>query len=504
MTQHRPTPALPPDAGPPSGQTPAVRAAPASTHAAGAPATAPAPATATGSMPAGVPARGGATTVDAARFAQPGSSPAAPPPTFRPAQAGGQVGTYAEAAPGEPGPAERSAGSPSGSQAGQLGTTASAAPPQAGQPGSRPAGGSPSAAAQPGHPTGSQPASGNAPAGHPAGGQPASAPAGQPGSPRATPEAEAARAALNRLRAEVGKVVVGQDSAVTGLVIALLCRGHVLLEGVPGVAKTLMVRALAAALSLDHKRLQFTPDLMPGDVTGSLVYDARTAEFSFREGPVFTNLLLADEINRTPPKTQASLLESMEERQVSVDGEPRPLPDPFVVIATQNPIEYEGTYPLPEAQLDRFLLKLAVPLPSRDDEFRVLNAHHRGFDPRDLRAAGVTPVADAAELAAGRVAARSVQAASEVLAYVVDLCRATRQSPSLSLGASPRGATALLATAKAWAWLSGRDYVTPDDVKALARPALRHRVAVRPEAELEGVTADGVLDSVLASVPAPR
>ena len=317
-------------------------------------------------------------------------------------------------------------------------------------------------------------------------------------------DSERARGALNRLRAEVGKVVVGQDPAVTGLVIALLCQGHVLLEGVPGVAKTLMVRALSAALALDTKRLQFTPDLMPGDVTGSLVYDARTAEFSFRPGPVFTNLLLADEINRTPPKTQASLLEAMEERQVSVEGEPRRLPDPFVVVATQNPIEYEGTYPLPEAQLDRFLLKLTVPLPSRDEEFRVLNNHHRGFDPRDLAGAGVTAVADAGDLAAGRAAVRGVQAAAEVLAYVVDLCRATRQSPSLSLGASPRGATGLLSTAKAWAWLSGRDYVTPDDVKALARPTLRHRVAVRPEAELEGVTADGVLDTVLASVPAPR
>ena len=317
-------------------------------------------------------------------------------------------------------------------------------------------------------------------------------------------DSERARGALSRLRAEVGKVVVGQDPAVTGLVIALLCQGHVLLEGVPGVAKTLMVRALSTALALDTKRLQFTPDLMPGDVTGSLVYDARTAEFSFRPGPVFTNLLLADEINRTPPKTQASLLEAMEERQVSVEGVPRPLPDAFVVVATQNPIEYEGTYPLPEAQLDRFLLKLTVPLPSRDEEFRVLNNHHRGFDPRDLAAAGMTAVADTGDLAAGRAAVRGVQAAAEVLAYVVDLCRATRQSPSLSLGASPRGATALLSTAKAWAWLSGRDYVTPDDVKALARPTLRHRVAVRPEAELEGVTADGVLDTVLASVPAPR
>ncbi len=316
--------------------------------------------------------------------------------------------------------------------------------------------------------------------------------------------ADEGRAALTRIRAEVAKAVIGQDAAVTGLVIALLCRGHVLLEGVPGVAKTLMVRTLGAALNLDSKRVQFTPDLMPGDVTGSLVYDARTAEFSFRQGPVFTNLLLADEINRTPPKTQASLLEAMEERQVTIDGEPRPLPDPFLVIATQNPIEYEGTYPLPEAQLDRFLLKLTVGLPSRDDELRVLHAHHSGFDPRNLAAAGVGAVAGPAELAAGRAAMLRVQVAPEVIGYVVDLCRATRQSPSLSLGASPRGATALLATAKAWAWLSGRDYVTPDDVKALARPTLRHRVAVRPEAELEGVTADGVLESVLSAVAAPR
>ncbi len=321
--------------------------------------------------------------------------------------------------------------------------------------------------------------------------------------PAAT-DAARARAALVALRAEVAKAVIGQDAAVTGLVIALLCRGHVLLEGVPGVAKTLLVRALAAALALDTKRVQFTPDLMPGDVTGSLVYDARTAEFSFRPGPVFTNLLLADEINRTPPKTQASLLEAMEERQVSVEGTPRPLPEPFVVVATQNPIEYEGTYPLPEAQLDRFLLKLTMPVPGRPDEIRILGAHHAGFDPRDLTAAGLTAVAGPAELAAGRQAARAVSVAPEVLGYIVDVARATRSAPSLSLGASPRAATALLASAKAWAWLSGRDFLTPDDVKALARPTLRHRISLRPEAELEGVTADGVLDSVLATVPVPR
>ncbi|WP_143661473.1 AAA family ATPase, partial [Streptomyces pseudogriseolus] len=212
--------------------------------------------------------------------------------------------------------------------------------------------------------------------------------------------------------------------------------------------------------------------------------DARTAEFSFQPGPVFTNLLLADEINRTPPKTQSSLLEAMEERQVTVDGTPRALPDPFLVAATQNPVEYEGTYPLPEAQLDRFLLKLTIPLPSRQDEIDVLTRHAQGFDPRDLRAATtVSP---------------------EITAYVVDICRATRESPSLTLGVSPRGATALLATARAWAWLTGRDYVIPDDVKALALPTLRHRIQLRPEAEMEGVTADSVITAVLSHVPVPR
>jgi len=312
------------------------------------------------------------------------------------------------------------------------------------------------------------------------------------------------REALAAVRTEVAKAVVGQDSAVTCLLIALLCRGHVLLEGVPGVAKTLLVRTLSASLSLGTARVQFTPDLMPGDITGSLVYDARTAEFSFREGPVFTNLLLADEINRTPPKTQSSLLEAMEERQVSVDGTPRPLPDPFLVIATQNPVEYEGTYPLPEAQLDRFLLKVVLPLPERDQEVEILRRHATGFSPRDLAGAGVRAVADAATLEAARERVARVQVAPEVLTYVVDLCRATRSSPSLSLGVSPRGATALLATSRAWAWLAGRDYVTPDDVKALVTATLRHRVQVRPEAELEGVTAESVLATVLASVPVPR
>ncbi len=277
----------------------------------------------------------------------------------------------------------------------------------------------------------------------------------------AGPAPDDPRAALAAVRAEIAKAVVGQDQVVTGLVIALLCRGHVLLEGVPGVAKTLLVRALAASMSLHTRRIQFTPDLMPGDVTGSLVYDAKTAEFEFREGPVFTNLLLADEINRTP-------------------------------------------YPLPEAQLDRFLLKLTVPVPGRDDEIGMLTRHAAGFDPRDLRAAGLRPAAGPGQLDAARQAVHQVRVAPDVTAYIVDLCRATRQSPSLLLGVSPRGATALMATGRAWAWLAGRDYVTPDDVKALARPTFRHRVQLRPEAELEGASPDGVLDGVLASVPVPR
>ncbi|WP_030017942.1 AAA family ATPase [Streptomyces monomycini] len=319
-----------------------------------------------------------------------------------------------------------------------------------------------------------------------------------------TPTADSARASLEAVRTEIAKAVVGQDPAVTGLVVALLCRGHVLLEGVPGVAKTLLVRALSATLELDTKRVQFTPDLMPSDVTGSLVYDSRSSEFSFQPGPVFTNLLLADEINRTPPKTQASLLEAMEERQVTVDGTPRPLPEPFLVAATQNPVEYEGTYPLPEAQLDRFLLKLTVPLPARQDEVDILTRHAQGFSPRDLDAAGLRPAAGPADLEAARDAVAKVAVSPEVTGYIVDICRATRESPSLSLGVSPRGATALLSTSRAWAWLTGRDYVTPDDVKALALPTLRHRVQLRPEAEMEGVTADSVINSVLAHLPVPR
>ena len=305
------------------------------------------------------------------------------------------------------------------------------------------------------------------------------------------------------VRTEVGKAVVAQDGAVTGMLVTLLAQGHVLLEGVPGVAKTLLVRALSHALSLDTARVQFTPDLMPGDITGSLVHDAGSGRFEFRPGPVFTNVLLADEINRTPPKTQSALLEAMEERQVSVDGVSRPLPTPFLVAATMNPVEYEGTYTLPEAQLDRFLMKLTLDLPPREAEVEVLSRHAGGFSPRDLRAAGVTPVLGAEELARAQAEVARVGASPDVLAYIVDLARATRESPSVAVGVSPRGSTALLAATRAWAWLTGFDRVTPDHEQAMALPVLRHRLKLRPEAELEGVGADAVLRSVLQQVRVP-
>ena len=316
---------------------------------------------------------------------------------------------------------------------------------------------------------------------------------------------ERARERLAAVRTEVAKAVVGQDAAVSGLLVALLCGGHVLMEGVPGVAKTLLVRTLAAALSVDSRRVQFTPDLMPGDITGSMVIDSKQGELSFREGPLFTNLLLADEINRTPPKTQSALLEAMEEGQVSVDGVSRRLPRPFLVAATQNPIEYEGTYPLPEAQLDRFLVKVVLPIPDREAELEILRRHAEGFDPRDVAAAGVERRGRRRRTSRrARPPCGEVTVSPDVAGYVVDIARATRESPSLSLGVSPRGATALLRAARAWAWLSGRDFVTPDDVKALAHATLVHRLGLRPEAELEGVEVDQVLASALGSVPVPR
>ena len=321
--------------------------------------------------------------------------------------------------------------------------------------------------------------------------------------PAREPSETELRAEFARVREEVGKSVVGQDAAVTGLMIALLAGGNVLLEGVPGVAKTLLVRTLAHTLKLDTKRVQFTPDLMPGDVTGSLVYDASVGAFEFREGPVFTNILLADEINRTPPKTQSALLEAMEERQVSVDGESRLLPAPFMVAATMNPVEYEGTYTLPEAQLDRFMLKLVLDLPDRATEVEVIRRHAAGFNPRDLAAAGVRAVLDEDHLARAQAAVEAVGASADVIGYAVDLARATRQSPSVKLGVSPRGTTALLAAAKAWAWLTGFDAITPDHIQAMALPVMRHRLQLRPEAELEGVSADAILRAIMQQVQVP-
>ena len=311
------------------------------------------------------------------------------------------------------------------------------------------------------------------------------------------------RDAFGRVRTEVGKAVVGQDGAVSGLIVALLTGGHVLLEGVPGVAKTLLVRSLSAALDLRTTRVQFTPDLMPGDVTGSVVYDAKAGDFEFRRGPVFTNILLADEINRTPPKTQSALLEAMEERQVTVDGETHALPHPFLVAATQNPVEYEGTYTLPEAQLDRFLLKLVLDLPPREAELEVMQRHADGFNPRDLAAAGVSPVVSDDDITTARTLVGRVGSSPELLGYLVDLARATRQSPSVKLGVSPRGTTALLAAAKAWAWLQGADAITPDHVQSMLLPVWRHRIGLRPEAELEGVSADTILRSIVQQVQVP-
>ncbi|HEX2047462.1 MAG TPA: MoxR family ATPase [Acidimicrobiales bacterium] len=300
--------------------------------------------------------------------------------------------------------------------------------------------------------------------------------------------------------AEVSKVVVGQEDALDVLLAALAVGGHVLLEGVPGVGKTLLADTTARALGLQFRRMQFTPDMLPSDITGTMTL--RGGDLTFRPGPVFTNLLLADEVNRTPPKTQAALLEAMQERQVSVEGTPRPLPDPFLVVATQNPIEYEGTYPLPEAQLDRFLVKLDVAYPDEAGEVAMLRLAHRGVDPVTL--ADVAAVAGPDDLRAARKEVDATTASEEVLAYVAALVRRTRSLPSVSLGASPRAAVHLLAASKAAARLAGRGFITPDDVVAMAPPVLRHRLLLRAEAELERYRPDDAVATAIASVPVPR
>jgi MoxR-like ATPase len=304
----------------------------------------------------------------------------------------------------------------------------------------------------------------------------------------------------DRVLAEIRKVVVGQDHVVEVLLAATVVGGHLLLEGVPGVAKTLLANAYARAIGLDFRRVQFTPDMLPSDVTGTMTL--RAGELTFRQGPVFTNLLLADEINRTPPKTQAALLEAMQEGQVTVDGTPRPLPAPFIVVATQNPIEYEGTYPLPEAQLDRFLAKLDVGYPPAEVESQILRLAHRGVEPATLT--DVQPVTSAEELLALRATVDATNVQDSVVDYVVALVRRTRELPSVALGASPRAAVHLLAASRAAARLSGRDYVIPDDVVAVAPAVLRHRLLLRPEAELERYRADDAVAAAISAVPVPR
>ncbi len=311
-------------------------------------------------------------------------------------------------------------------------------------------------------------------------------------------------ALMQRVRDAVATRVVGQDGAIEDALVTFLARGHVLIEGVPGTAKTLLVRTIANALGVRFTRIQFTPDLMPADVTGVSVYRDSTRGFEFQQGPVFTDLLLADEINRAPAKTQAALLEAMAERQVTADGVTRPLDTLFTVLATQNPIEHEGTFPLPEAQLDRFLMKIVVGYPSNEAELEMLALHESGFDPeRGGGGAIIEPVLTADQARGCRALVDQVRVAPELRDYIATITRGTRAEPSLALGASPRATVALMRAARAGAALDARDYVVPDDVKARAIPVLRHRVTIAPELEVEGRTADEVLAVVLARTTAP-
>jgi MoxR-like ATPase len=306
------------------------------------------------------------------------------------------------------------------------------------------------------------------------------------------------------LREQIHRAVVGQDAAIDLLLTALLCEGHVLFEGVPGTAKTLLVRSFAGALSLQFGRVQFTPDLMPGDIIGTNLFNFQTNSFTLTKGPIFTELMLADEINRTPPKTQAALLQAMQERLVTIDGVTHDLGAGFMVIATQNPIEQEGTYPLPEAQLDRFLFKVVIGYPSRDEERAIVARHGHHAMMSRLSELGIQPVADLGGIMQIRQFVREIRVTDQLVDYIVDLIRATRERPSLSFGASPRAATMLAMAARAYAALQGRDFVIPDDIKMLAVPALRHRVVLAPGAEIEGLTSESVVKQILEQVPAPR
>lgn len=311
-------------------------------------------------------------------------------------------------------------------------------------------------------------------------------------------------AVLTRLGQALNRIVVGQSTLVQQLLVALLAGGHVILEGVPGTGKTLLVKVVATLVQAEFRRIQLTPDVLPSDITGTNILDLNNRSFTLKKGPVFTQVLLADEINRTPPKTQAALLEAMEEQQVTLDGESMPLPELFWVIATQNPLEFEGTYPLPEAQLDRFLFKLVVDYPDQSSEKQMLLNRQAGFQARRLDIARIKPVATVEQILQARQAVRSVEVAEAIIDYLLALVQRSRQHPDLALGASPRSAVAWLQTSKAAAWLSGRDYVTPDDVKAVAPPLLRHRLILKPESLLDGLQMDTVIVALLNQVPVPR
>ncbi|HUY82855.1 MAG TPA: MoxR family ATPase [Acidobacteriaceae bacterium] len=316
-------------------------------------------------------------------------------------------------------------------------------------------------------------------------------------------EGSAAAELFARGRAELGKVISGQAELIDQALLTLLCGGHALIEGVPGVAKTLTVKTLARFLGLDFRRVQGTPDMMPADILGTSVFSLKTNEFTFHRGPVFTQFLLADEINRMPPRTQAALLESMEERQVTMDGEGHLLDGYFTVFATQNPLEFEGTYPLPEAQLDRFLMKIQVGYPSAEEERMVLERHHTAVDPAHIEQVPIQPI-DVEQLAAARQQVQQVRVEPAIFDYLLSVVRRTREWPALSLGASPRAAAGLLSIAKAYAAMEGRDYLIPDDVKTAALPCLRHRLILKPEVELEGFDPDRVIRDVLAATPLPK
>jgi len=309
---------------------------------------------------------------------------------------------------------------------------------------------------------------------------------------------------VDKIKYEIDKVIVDQEEMLKFCMVGLLCGGHVLLEGVPGLAKTLMVRTLAKTMNVDFKRIQFTPDLMPSDVTGTKIFNMQTREFELKKGPIFTNFLLADEINRTPPKTQAGLLEVMEEQAVTIDGQNIQLPSPYMVFATQNPLEYEGTYPLPEALLDRFLMKIFIDYPSAQAEKIVLERYHNGFNSIDLDSSGVEAVCNGEDILGCREEINKVQVDNSIFDYIIQIVRETRNYTSIEVGSSPRGSIALLKSAKAYAVLSGRDYVIPEDIKAVAYPVLRHRISLIPELTIEGIKEDKVIDNILMQVKVPR